>query len=79
VKQVNKVYKQLYWNTNQMVTYYKTMQYRHTARKYHCLLLATRAIHTLRNLPSLLKSGDTVYAQLHNATIPTIHLLCLAS
>lgn len=47
------------------------MQYRRTARKCHCLLLAAHAIHTLINLPSLLKSGYTVKAQLHN-----LHITC---
>ena len=69
VKQVNTIDKQLYWNANQLVTYYKTMQDRHTTKKYHGLLLAADAIHTLRNLPSQLKSGDTVSAQLYNATV----------
>ena len=68
MKQVNTIYKQLYWNTNQIVTYYKTMQDKHTAKKYHDLLLAAHAIQTLRNLLSQLKSGDTGNAQLHNAT-----------
>jgi hypothetical protein len=45
------------------------MQDRHTTKKYHGLLLAADAIHTLRNLPSQLKSGDTVSAQLYNATV----------
>ena len=59
MKQVNTIYKQLYWNTNQIVTYYKTMQDKHTAKKYHGLLLAAHAIQTLINLPSQMKSGDT--------------------
>ena len=45
------------------------MQDKHTAKKYHGLLLAAHAIQTLRDLPSQLKSGDTVTAQLHNATV----------
>ena len=69
MKQVNTIYKQLYWNTNQIVTYYKAMQDRHTTKKYHVLLLAAHAIQTLRNRPSQMKSGDTVSAQLHNATV----------
>ena len=45
------------------------MQDRHTTKKYRGLLLAADAIHTLRNLPSHLKSGDTVSAQLYNVTV----------
>ena len=71
MKEVNKVNKQLYLNTNEIFTYHRTMQ--HDIRQGNIIIISsvddTRHSHS-QNSTFFLKSGDTVNAQLHNATLP---------